>query len=69
MADEATRNDMRGEIPYDNYFVARFSADGRRINRDGRTGTLDWYSRWSGTVRLDMLIAADLEMREDSDEG
>ena len=68
-ADEATRNEKRGEIPYDNYFVARFAADGRRINRDGRTGTLDWYSRWSGTVRLDMLIAADLEMREDSDEG
>lgn len=69
MADEATRNEKRGEIPYDNYFVARFAADGKRINRDGSTGTLDWYSRWSGTVRLDMLIAADLEMREDSDEG
>lgn len=68
-ADEATRNEKRGEIPYDNYFVARFAADGKRINRDGSTGTLDWYRRWSGTVRLDMLIAADLEMREGSDEG
>lgn len=69
MADEATRNEKRGEIPYENYFVARFDADGRRINRDGSTAALDWYSRWSGTVRLDMLIAADLEMRENSDEG
>lgn len=68
-ADEALRNEKRGEIPYDNYFVARFDADGRRINRDGSTGTLDWYCRWSGTVRLEMLIAADLEMREGSNEG
>ena len=68
MADEATRNDMRGEIPYDNYFVARFAADGRRIDRDGSTATTDWFFRWSGCARLDALIAADLKTREGSNE-
>ena len=68
MADEATRNDMRGEIPYDNYFVARFAADGRRIDRDGSTATTDWFFRWSGSARLDALIAADLKTREGSNE-
>ena len=68
MADEATRNDKRGEIPYENYFVARFDADGRRINRDGSGTTLDWFCRWSGNARLDVLIAADLKTREGSDE-
>lgn len=68
MADEATRNDKQGEIPYDNYFVARFDPNGRRINRDGSGTTLDWYSRWTNVVQLWGLIAADLEMREGSDE-
>ena len=68
MADEATRNDKADGIPYENYFVARFDADGRRINRDGSGTTLDWFCRWSGNARLDVLIAADLKMREDSDE-
>lgn len=68
MADEATRNDKANGIPYENYFVARFAADGRRINRDGSGTTLDWFCRWSGNERLDVLIAADLKMREDSDE-
>ena len=68
MADEATRNEKADGIPYGNYFVARFDADGRRINRDGSGTTLDWFCRWSGHARLDVLIAADLKMREDSDE-
>ena len=68
MADEATRNDKRGEIPYENYFVARFAADGRRINRDGSGTTLDWFCRWSGNARLDVLIAADLKTREGGNE-
>lgn len=68
MADEATRNDKRGDIPYDNYFLARFDADGRRINRDGSGTTLDWYSRWTNVVQLWTLIAADLEMREGGNE-
>ena len=68
MADEATRNEKADGIPYENYFVARFDADGRRINRDGSGTTLDWFCRWSGNARLDVLIAADLKMREDSDE-
>ena len=68
MADEATRNDKADGIPYENYFVARFDADGRRINRDGSGTTLDWFFRWSGNARLDVLIAADLETREGSDE-
>ena len=68
MADEVTRNDKADGIPYGNYFVARFAADGRRINRDGSGTTLDWFCRWSGNARLDVLIAADLKTREDSDE-
>ena len=68
MADEATRNKKADGIPYENYFVARFAADGRRINRDGSGTTLDWFCRWSGNARLDVLIAADLKTREDSDE-
>lgn len=64
MADEATRNEKAGGIPYNNYFVARFDADGRRINRDGSGTTLDWFCRLTGNARLDALIAADLEMRE-----
>ena len=68
MADEATRNEKTDGIPYENYFVARFDADGRRINRDGSGTTLDWFCRWSGNARLDVLIAADLETREGSDE-
>ena len=68
-ADEATRNEKRGEIPYDNYFVARFAADGKRINRDGSKVALDWFCRWSSNVRLDDLIAADLKKREADNEG
>ena len=68
MADEATRNDKANVIPYENYFVARFAADGRRINRDGSGTTLDWFCRWSGNARLDALIAADLKTREDGNE-
>ena len=68
MADEATRNDKANGIPYENYFVARFAADGRRINRDGSSAALDWYRRWYGNERLDVLIAADLKTREGSDE-
>ena len=68
MADEATRNDKAGDIPYENYFVARFAADGRRINRDGSGTSIYWFCRWSDKARLDVLIAADLKTREDSDE-
>ena len=68
MADEATRNDKADGIPYENYFVARFAADGRRINRDGSSAAMNWFCQWYGSARLDALIAADLKMREDSDE-
>ena len=68
MADEATRHERADDIPYDNYFLARFNADGKRINRDGSGTTLDWYSRWTNVVQLWGLIAADLKMREGSDE-
>lgn len=68
-ADEATRNDKADGIPYGNYFVARFDADGKRINRDGSTAAMDWFCQWYGNARLDALIAADLEKRGDSNEG
>ena len=68
MADEATRNDKADGIPYENYFVARFDADGRRINRDGSSAAMNWFCQWYGSARLDALIAADLKTREGSDE-
>ena len=68
MADEVTRNDKADGIPYGNYFVARFAADGRRINRDGSSAAMNWFCQWYGSARLDALIAADLKTREDSDE-
>ena len=68
MADEATRNDNRDGIPYNNYFIARFDADGRHINRDGSTATTDWCFRWYGGIRLYRMIAEDLKTREDSNE-